>query len=550
MEQILEIDNTDDITSIRSRIEFALSNLTQQSGQPPGSREQPRLLLVIPRKNKALHSLVNMKLLARTVKARAVEMAIVSAHPTVRDYAKEAGLKTFGSLRRAKWAGWATRQTPVASAETTLPPVVTPPEGGPAQESTKKTPKRAPKKKYRVVSGSERSGVLWLLTRQLGALVLVVVLALALVAGVIVLLPQATVTITPVAQPVEASLVVKADPNAQSVNFQELTFPARIDQVELELSGQIETVETELAPTGRATGRVIFINRTEEEQTIPVSTTLATSAGQPVEFTTAETSTIPAGLGEVSTPTQVIAVEPGPNGNVPVGQINRFVEPAYARLARIVNEEPTTGGTLEPAKIVVQSDKERLVAHLRQKVQQEGLAQLQDSLGEQEFIPPESVQVIVLDVKYQEFSGDFSDTFSGEMQAVVRATVIGGYNANRLALAALQAQVPPRHELDLDGLNFSAGEVLGIEEGVVSFRVFARGQAIPVIDGQEIAQDIAWLPIGQAQARLNQQYRLATVPGVELQPDWLVNMVGRLPFAPIRINVVINDAITLMAEGS
>ena len=65
-----------------------------------------------------------------------------------------------------------------------------------------------------------------------------------------------------------------------------------------------------------------------------------------------------------------------------------------------------------------------------------------------------------------------------------------------------------------------------------------------------MADEIAWLPIGEAQARLNQRYELAAVPGVELKPAWAVEYLGRLPFVPLRINVVINEAVTLMADGS
>ena len=553
MDQIIKLENTDDITSIRSRIDFTLTTLIQQSARTTGRSEQPRLLIIVPRKNKALHSLVNMKLLARSIKARTVEMAIVSPHPTVRDYAREVGVKAFGSVRRAKWAGWVKKQTPTALPDETIPPIVTVPneaETQNRQKTEKKVRQRVQKKRYEVVTGSGTPGIFRLIIQQLGTLVLIAILALALVVAAIALLPQATVTLTPMAQSIEAELIVKADPDQDSVDFQELTFPARVDQVELELFSEIETVETELSPAGQATGRVVFINRTEDEQIIPISTTLSTSAGEPVEFITAETNTIPAGIGSTSTPTLVIALETGPRGNVPGGQINRFVDPSYGLLARVVNEQATAGGSLQPARIVVQSDKERLDAHLRQMVQQEGLAQLEASLNEQEFIPPQSVQVIVLDVNYQEFSGDFSDTFGGEMQAVVRATVIGGYNANRLALAALEAQVPLGFELDLEGLNFGAGEIIDIQERVVSFRIFASGQATPVINDREVAKDIVWLPIGDAQNLLSQQYHLATVPSVELQPDWLMDLLGRLPLSSLRINVIINDAITLVADGS
>lgn len=569
MEHILKLDSADDITSIRNKIDFTLPLLVSPAQGVPGV-EKPkrrRLLLVVPRKNQALQSLVNVKLLARIVKVRGVELAIVSDHPTVRDYAKEAGLKTFGTLTRAKWAGWASSQTPVTSPVETLPPAgqpshhlvsshSLPSSNGEENTFEQASPLTAPipskveaakrrqKKKYVVVTGSGRVSLL----QQLGALVLVFVLAAALVLGVIALLPQATVTLTPVAQSVETELIVHADPNASSVDFQTLTFPARVDQVELVMPGEIETIETELAPVGLAQGTVIFVNRTEQVQTIPVSTTVSTSAGQLIDFVTVQTATIPAGIGAI-TPTRVIAVEPGPAGNVRAGQINRFADPSYGLLARVVNEEPLTGGTMEPAKIVVQDDKERLQAYLRQKVYQEGLKRLQDSLQGQEFISPETLQVIVLDVSYNEFSGDFSDTFSGEMQAVVRGTVVGGYNANRLALAALQAQVPPGFELDIEGLHFGAGEVLNVQDGVVTFKIVASGQYAPVIDAQEVARKIAWLPIGEAQALLDQQYVLAAVPGVELKPEWAVEWLGRLPYYPLRINVVINDAITMVADG-
>jgi hypothetical protein len=216
-----------------------------------------------------------------------------------------------------------------------------------------------------------------------------------------------------------------------------------------------------------------------------------------------------------------------------------------------MNEEPIGGGRFEPAKIVVQDDKERLDAYLRQRIQQEGLQKLQAlSVGEQEFIPPESVEVIVLDVNYRDFSGDFSDTFGGEMQAVVRATVVGGYNANRLALAALEAQVPSGYKLDLEGLSFGAGEVLDInQDKVVTFRIFAKGQAIPVIDDHKVAEDIAWLSVGEAQALLNQEYHLATVPGIDLKPDWLTERIGRLPLSPFRIKVIVNNAVPFLADS-
>jgi len=543
MEKILKLEDNDDITAIRSRIDLTFPPLTFEQ---PEKVEKRRLLLIVPRKNKTLRSLVNMKLLARAAQAKGIELAIVSGQPAVRDFAKEAGVKAFGNARNAQWAGWMKSKPEVTSLEETTPPVTVDEIESVAAETKKPSSKRKGRKKYTVIQGSGRVGCF----QQLGALIALLVLAFVLILGVFALLPEATVTLTPAAEKVEAELIVRADPEADGVDFQTLTFPAQKVQVELELADAIETVETELGPVGYGEGTVVFVNRTPDEQIIPISTTLSTSVGEQILFTIVETATIPAGVGSTTTPTLAIAVEPGPKGNVKAAQINRFADPSYALLARVVNEQPFQGGTLEPTKIVVPEDKDRLRAYLRQKIQQEGLKQLEAQLGEQEFIPPESLEVIELDITYNEFSGDFSDTFSGEMQAVVRGTVVGGYNANRLALAALEAQVPPGYDLDIEGLHFGAGEVLDVQERGVTFRVFADGKVVPQIDPLDVADDIAWLPIGEAQAFLSQRYDLAAVPGVELQPDWAVNYLGRLPFMPLRIKVVVNDAVSLMAEGN
>jgi hypothetical protein len=549
MKQIIELENNDDITSIRSRIDFVLPELTRQAVQEGGGEaNRPRLLLLVPRQNKALHSLVNMKLLARAVNSRAVAVALVSNNPTIRDFAREAGLKVFGSRRAAKWAGWIASDTPVAATALTLPPPAAPEMPAAPTTASRRRNRRA-RKKYVVLPGESRTGRLKYIAQQLGMLILIVMLAFVLVIGFIGLVPQATVTVTPLSKPVETELIVKADPDVDTLDYQTLTFPARREQVELRLSGEIETIKTELTPVDPARGQVTFINRTEIEQTIPATTTVAATAGEAVEFVTTISATIPAGIGSTAS-ASIIAVEPGRKGNVAAGQINRFTDPGFNLLARVTNESGTSGGDIAPARIVTEDDKPRLDAYLRQKVQQEGLAELKAALGEQEFIPPESVEVIVLDIKYKEFSGDFSDTFTGEIQAVVRSTVIGGYNANRLALAALERQVPPGYKLDVAGLSFGAGEVLAYENGIATFRIFASGQAVPIINGAAIAEDIAWLPIGDAQTLLAEQYDLAGVPGIDLQPDWLVDYLGRLPFSPLRIRVFINEAVTALTEGN
>jgi hypothetical protein len=162
MEQILKLENTDDIASIRGRVNLAFPPRPVEA-EAETARQPSRLLLLVPGKNKTLHSLVNMKLLARLARTKAIELAIVSGHPLVRDYAKEVGVKAYASLNGAKRAGWVAREAPVTPVEQTVPPTVSPPADQAAAEKVKP-------KKYRVIQGQGRIGCL----QQVGALSLLV----------------------------------------------------------------------------------------------------------------------------------------------------------------------------------------------------------------------------------------------------------------------------------------------------------------------------------------------------------------------------------------
>jgi hypothetical protein len=536
MEYILQLESLDDMASIRGRIDRVL---------PVGEtvlQTRRRLLLVIPDKNTAMQKLVNMKLLARVADNKVLEIALVTDQPVVRDYAREVGFKVFGSIRAAKRSRWISDGAPVALSNQTLPPVLSP---QPIEtETSRLSQKQTRIKRYKVVTGS---GIIswW---HQGMSLVLTGLLAIAFVLGVVFLLPQATVTLTPVARTVTTDLIVQGDPAAKAVDFETLTFPARVAQVELSLVGKVDTIEAEFAPAGFASGMVTIINKTDVSQTVPPSTTLTTSSGEYVEFSTLITVEVPGQIDGIAT-VSVIATEPGPIGNVGVGQVSRFLDPQYSVDLRAINQSSFGGGTYELTRIVVNDDKDRLREHLIQEMHKEGLKRLQESLGKQEFISPDTIQVIPLALTFKEFSGDFSDTFSGDMQAVVRGTVVGGYNANQLALVALETQVPDGFKLDAKGLHFGAGEVLKTENGVVSFRIIASGLIVPEIDPHQVAQEVAWLSIGEAQNRLAKLYDLATVPGVELEPAWLISGLGRLPYSSVRVDVIIKDAVTLLPDG-
>ncbi len=513
MEKIIQLAPDDDITSIRSRLEWS---------------DARRVLLVVPRKNKTLRSLVHQKILARAADRLNIQLALVTLDMKTRDAAKQAGVKTYAAEWIARQRGFISAAADKSEPEKTAAPKLR------LVETPSPRRVRIQNKKLVLVVGSGRVGCL----QQIIALILAGILALALVLTVLALAPAATVTLTPQVEVITATVSLTADPSpgVTTVDAENNIIPARAIQTELTLFTEVETLDTEEAPVDFATGSVVFINRTQDEQFIPLSTTLRTSSGVPIEFVTTQTATVPAGTG-ATTSTTVIAVEPGPRGNVPAGQINRFANPTQGLLVRVINESATSGGTIRQAGVVRDDDKDRVRAKLRQLIQQEGYERMVAELDEGEFIPPESLQTIELDITYNHFSGDVTDALGAEMHAVVRGTAVGNYYANQLAYYALLEQVPPDVTLLPKGLKFSAGGIEDVNDRALTFSVTAEGLAVSDIDEDLVRQSIPFKPIGEAQKWLSDNFPIISVPGVDVEPNWL----GRLPAFPARIKVVVVD---------
>ncbi len=521
MEQIIYLEQDDDIPVIRDRLEWA---------------QAQRVLLVVPPKNHELRSLVNLKLLGRHARNESLKLALVTRDPKIIELSREADLVTFGSVEAAQRSRWLsddgaeaeiltqTYQRPTADAEAEAETSLDLPER-PLKDVRR--PRRMPGFRPRSEGGVPR------VVLALSFLVLALLVAVSIGAVVVFIYPEGRIRLSPATADISAELVVRANPEAERIDYTALDIPARLVQVELSNVGRIPPTATEDLPADRAVGTVSFVNRTSQEITIPVSTTLSTSSGTTVRFMTVQTAIVPAAFNAI-TQTEVIAVDPGPIGNVPAGQINRIPDPVLGRQVTAINEAATSGGSVAPAGVVTRADKDRLEAIVLQQVQQEGYSQLLAGLADQEFIPPESLIVIALNSFYTpNLEGEVTDLLTMEMRAVVRGTAIGGQNANQLALAALQSQVPTGYNMDPRSLEFVAGEVVGVQDRAVSFQMRAAGEAVAEIDDRQVGKDVRGLSIEEALVQLRERHPLSGDPEIVVEPDWL----GRLPWFPFRIAV-------------
>ena len=474
----------------------------------PGSQ----VWLVAPWRLRLALSLVNLKRLQRTAEAAGLELHLVSRHFQTRALAREAAIPVhlLVPLRLRRY-----RRSRRADSEGL---------------------------RARVVPFEGRLGPWWKQRpRQIGVgvalLSVIVILGLvgAFLAVAMALMPSAVVKLEPITQPVSASLDVTASPAYQEIDYGRAIIPARMTQAIVAAKGETPASGRLDTPDGQASGEVVFVNRTDGPITVPKGTIVRTSSGVNVRFYTVADVELPAELyGHARV--AIIALDPGPTGNVKAFTINA-VEGEVAHLVDVLNDSPTEGGTIERVAIVAYEDFDRVRAELIERLQIEAYDQLVSELDEEEFVPPNSLDVQVMSQQFDQVVDQKSDVLSMEMTIVARGIAIDGQSLRELAARALENSPSNGLRLIENSLNVQRSEEVRVDGTEVYFRVTARGTVAPVVDADRVKSAIRGKTVSDAAHWLGQQLQLQSDPDISVIPSWW----DRVPWLPARMDIIISS---------
>jgi hypothetical protein len=479
MTQVIHLEVDDDITTVRARLEKAKAQ---------------RVLLVVPPGCQAFDSLLDFKLLQRYAESLTLEVALVTKASKIRVLARQLGFSVFISARRGQKAKW-------------------------------RRPKAIPRWGRRL-SWSERI---------FAAFVFVVTLSV-LLASALLIVPSAEVTLVPAGEAVNATLQVQADPELETINYETGQIPARVVKAQIEGTAQIPTTGTKDAPDEPARGKVFFVNKINQPVTVPKGTVVATSTGSTIRFTTVEDVTLPETVGG-TVEGEVVALDPGPSGNVGANLINS-VEGPLSLQVKVTNPEQMQGGSVKQVGMVTTADKERLKAVLLQQLQQGVHALLSEQLSEGEFLPPESVAVDhIVSEMYDKFVEEEADILTLDMEVMFGGIAIEEEDANALIEAALKAEVRDGFTLASQGLEYQRGEITGVEDGKVSFAARGTGSTVAQIDVSAVKEAIRGRPLDWVEEYLSQNLRLKEAPIIKVTPTW----PGGMPWLGFRISVSVPE---------
>lgn len=496
---ILHLDPDDDLVSIKDRLNWANS---------------PQLILVLPEQGNLLVEELDLVLLRRYADQQRIQIGLVTHDSRVSQRARAVGFPVFPTIRLAKigqrW--WHQRRKQVSR------PFVVPEED--QQEVYR-----------RMTSKPNWQHWLW---RYAGTLFFFISLSILFVATAYTL-PTATLTLKPHTQPIQTSRQIVADPQLETVNFSGASVPARRLIATTQWESAVETTGLVELPDAPARGEVVFVNRQGEEIAIPAGTRVATSGGQTILFQTVAAIRLPATVGATAS-VNVLAVISGPQGNVPANAINR-IEGPLGILVEVRNLEEMTGGAIRLSPAVSQADRERLRAQLIQQLQTLALTEMESSLLPGEFLAKDSLQIIEIEHEtYSHFLNEQTDRLSLEIRATLQATAVNGTEAIGLVYEALIGEVPAGYTPVPDSLQFSTGDVLGVDnQGRVSFLMNGTGVVAAQLELESPLTTISGQYSDIALAYLYQKLPLNTYPTIQIFPNWF----ERIPYLPARIQVQI-----------
>jgi len=512
--EYLQLQANEDIYSLRDRLSFIRGK---------------RVLLIWPEEGTALTRKLDLVLVQREARRRAIQLALVTHDEQVINHARELRISTFETINDSQRKRWERGRTRVFIQRHHKP------KDEPEPEDLMSVASRVRRSRKRISQ----------LRYAVERLIILAALLAIVVGAAYVLLPTATIRLNVNQTIVSAEVTLIADPQAREVDVDNRIIPATTLTATVQTVRSIPTTGLQSLDDLPASGDVVFTNRTGSVVDIPEGTLISTSAGTPIRFRTVVAARVPAGSGEQVS----VAIEAAPDaygelGNVEAGLINRVTGELAERLD-VVNLAATSGGQSRQFQAVAQADIDRLFRLVSGELQRLAYEEMQATLTESQQIVVETIFIPESGLRddwitYSHQQGDLSDVLSLDMRAVVQATAIDDRFARQIVFASLSAQKPRELILLPDTYIFTRGSVNNIDErDRVTLTALGEAVATARVDTSLLRNQIIAMVPTDAAAYISQQTALlpGSQPLIDLAPPWL----PRLPILPTRIEIVVEN---------
>ena len=580
-EGVLYLDVDDEITSAAARIRRA---------------EGSRVVLVLPYGSKVATSRINFRLLARDALTHEKRLSIVAPDGATRALAASAGLPVFASVaeyessleepqdragRAAAGAAGLAAAAAAAGADATEPepdaepepagetddveeaaePAVAPtdpttvmavPAAAAAAASVRASPV-VPTAPSRIaepatrpatsipVIGSSRS-----IPRTpllIGAGIVALVLLVGAV-GAYVLLPSASVIVTPHEQAVgPQTFSVVADTSASEPDPEAGVVPAELISVDVSAQDTFETTGVRVERT-RATGRVTFQSLdTSRTNTIPKGSIVSTEGG--VQFRTLQSARLPRAqvvpplsINPSTASVEVEAVRNGTTGNVPANAITVVPPAEDPAITQVRNPEATSGGSRTEFPRVEEGDVNKAIEALQEQLD----TSFREQLSDPALAPPDTTvfaDTAVLGeatptVDPTELVGQELESFELGLTSTGTVVAVDPTPVESIAQSRLESFVAPGFQIVDGSVRIDPGAPV-IAGQTVEFPVTVEASQVQIPDAAELKR----LIMGKTEDEARSLLAPFGEVDLDLWPDWVTSV----PTLDARVNVEVRPPL-------
>lgn len=366
--------------------------------------------------------------------------------------------------------------------------------------------------------------------RKMGGLTTVaIILVLLLGAGTAaaVILPKATVQVTPKTDPLSTDVPVTFSARQPALDPEGNVVPAKVIEVTKQTSKEVNATGTKSGGE-KARGDITVANTLNRNQSLVARTRFQAPNGR--IFRSQSGVVVPAGG---SATVSVLADEGGPEGNLPAG--TRLTIPGLRGSSAVYGQvdTPLTGGSPgEGATEVSQADVDRAKAELSQQAAQEGLAEARGKLAVGYQLNPQVAGATVLSSETNPRAGATASKFTITGTVKVSYFTYQEEDLRKLLGEDLKGKVPPGSEV----VEESGRETYVVNQtsadrlvGTMQIRTFTA----PDVSREQIKQDIAGKSPAEAEAALLSSGRASAVE-IRLSPFWVKDVPGSLDKIDIR----------------
>jgi len=324
---------------------------------------------------------------------------------------------------------------------------------------------------------------------------------------------------------------VTADISVSGVDPANGKIPAHALAQEMDGSAVLNATGQRDVPDQTARGVVTITNLTDQQLQVPKSTILL--AGKVVFFTTQDAQVGPT-ISIANTPISgaatvpVQAVDPGEEGNVPVGAITAVQGPLASKVS-IVNRAGTTGGTKKKAAYLSADDQAKAKKALLDDLRQQALDRIHGQIARNEtFLPnPTSMgEGAIQQLTFAETPEQVTSQTRLNMKVLVRGLSFQGDDVNQVVAQAMDSAAQRQGSgarLSNAPLIIEPPMVLGNDGASVRLQVHTSGQMISPLNGPALAERVRGMSADAARSALLASPGVAQAD-VQLWLAWVRNV--------------------------